>query len=32
MFVSAVTGTESSLIANGEKIGNNLWNMIKTEV
>ncbi len=31
MFVSAVTGTESSLIANGEKIGNNLWTMIKTE-
>jgi len=31
MFVSAVTGTESSLIANGEKIAQNLWTMIKTE-
>jgi AcrR family transcriptional regulator len=31
MFVSAITGTESSLINNGLKIANNLWSMIKTD-
>ncbi|WP_040412586.1 TetR/AcrR family transcriptional regulator [Desulfosporosinus sp. OT] len=31
MFVSAITGTESSLINNGLKIADNLWTMIKTE-
>lgn len=30
MYTSAITGTESSLIHNGEIIANHLWTMIKT--
>ena len=29
LFASAVTGTESSLIANGKKIAQNLWQMLQ---